>query len=80
MSEFDFDIDKEIDKITIKLLEQFKYKLKKLIIKSEKLVLKHYILTQKSTKKQPKKLKISFPPKREKEYNNHSDDSGYSSD
>ena len=80
MSEFDFDIDKEIDKITTKLMKQFKTKLKKLVVKSEKLVLKHYILSQKGTKNQPRKLKkITIPPKREKEYCD-SDNSGYSSD
>ena len=54
-----------------------------LVIKSEKLVLKQYILSQKGTKNpknQPRKLKkITQPPKREKEYCD-SDDSGYSSD
>lgn len=40
-----FSIDDEIDKLT----EQFKVKLKKLILRSEKIVLKQYIASQKES-------------------------------
>ena len=44
-----FEIDTEIDKLVDKLTDQFKTKLKKLIARSEKLVLKQYIASQKET-------------------------------
>jgi hypothetical protein len=44
-----FEIDKEIDIIVNKLAEDLKIKLKKAIIKSEKQVLKQYIISQKQT-------------------------------
>ena len=44
-----FHIDGEIDKLVDKLTEQFKTRLKKLVIRSEKLVLKQYIASQKET-------------------------------
>ena len=44
-----FRIDDEIDKLVDKLTEQFKMRLKKLIKRSEKLVLKQYIASQKET-------------------------------
>lgn len=45
-----FSIDDEIDKLT----EQFKVKLKKLIIRSEKIVLKQYIASQKESARNTK--------------------------
>jgi len=44
-----FHIDTEIDKLVDKLTEQFKMRLKKLVKRSEKLVLKQYIASQKET-------------------------------
>lgn len=44
-----FNIDKEVDNLVDKLTEQFKMRLKKLITRSEKLVLKQYIASQKET-------------------------------
>ena len=44
-----FQIDDEIDKLVDKLTEQFKTRLKKLVTRSEKLVLKQYIASQKET-------------------------------
>ena len=44
-----FQIDSEIDKLIDKLTDQFKTRLKKLVTRSEKLVLKQYIASQKET-------------------------------
>jgi maltodextrin utilization protein YvdJ len=44
-----FKIDREIDKLIDKLTDQFKTRLKKLVTRSEKLVLKQYIASQKET-------------------------------
>ena len=44
-----FNIDEEVDNLVDKLTEQFKMRLKKLITRSEKLVLKQYIASQKET-------------------------------
>lgn len=42
-----FDIDTEIDKLVDKLTEQLKSRLKKLVVRSEKKVLRDYIISQK---------------------------------
>jgi hypothetical protein len=44
-----FQIDDEIDKLVDKLTEQFKTRLRKLVTRSEKLVLKQYIASQNET-------------------------------
>ena len=44
-----FNIVKEVDNLVDKLTEQFKMRLKKLITRSEKLILKQYIASQKET-------------------------------
>jgi len=44
-----FNIDDEIDKDVDKLAAQLKTRLKKLVIRSEKLILKQYIASQKET-------------------------------
>ena len=44
-----FEVDVEINKLVDKLTNQFKIKLKKLVRRSEKLVLKQYIASQKET-------------------------------
>lgn len=44
-----FSIDDEIDKAVDKLADQLKTRLKKLVIRSEKMVLKQYIASQKET-------------------------------
>jgi hypothetical protein len=49
-----FNVDEEVDILVDKLVEQFKVKLKKLIMKDEKIVLRQYILSQKETTKQVK--------------------------
>lgn len=46
-----FNIDEEIDKLIDKLTIQFKDRLKKLVVRSEKIVLKQYITSQKETGK-----------------------------
>jgi hypothetical protein len=54
-----FDIDIEIDKLVDKLCEQFKSRLKKLVVRSEKKVLRDYIASQKSSTKQTRTRKTS---------------------
>jgi len=44
-----FDIDEEIDKAVDKLADQLKTRLKKLVVRSEKQVLRQYIASQKET-------------------------------
>lgn len=46
-----FNIDDEIDKTVDKIAEQLKSRLKKLVIRSEKQVLRQYIASQKETTK-----------------------------
>lgn len=55
----DFQIDQEIDKIVDKLSVDLKKKLKKVVIRSEKLMLKQYIASQKDTTRS----RIGSPPK-----------------
>ena len=55
----DFQIDQEIDKIVDKLTVDLKAKLKKVVIRSEKMVLKQYIASQKDTMKS----RVGSPPK-----------------
>ena len=55
----DFQIDQEIDKIVDKLAFDLKTKLKKVVIRSEKLMLKQYIASQKDTMKS----RVGSPPK-----------------
>jgi|TARA_B110000263_G_C14918318_1_gene333585 maltodextrin utilization protein YvdJ len=65
-----FQIDTEMDKLIDKLTDQFKTRLKKLVLRSEKLVLKQYIASQKETMratrkdhKHPPKPKVKPKPK-----------------
>ena len=55
----DFQIDQEIDKIVDKITLDLKAKLKKVVIRSEKMVLKQYIASQKDTMKS----RVGSPPK-----------------
>ena len=55
----DFQIDQEIDKIVDKLALDLKTKLKKVVIRSEKMMLKQYIASQKDTMKS----RVGSPPK-----------------
>ena len=55
----DFQIDQEIDKIVDKLADDLKVKLKKVVIRSEKLMLKQYIASQKDTMRS----RVGSPPK-----------------
>ena len=55
----DFQIDQEIDKIVDKLAVDLKTKLKKVVIRSEKLILKQYIASQKDTMRS----RVGSPPK-----------------
>ena len=63
-----FQIDEEIDKLIDKFSEDLKIRLKKIIIRSEKLVLKQYIASQRETAKAKKssetfrELKVTSPP------------------
>lgn len=52
-----FDIDSEIDKLVEKFSDELKTRLKKIVSRSEKLLLKQYITSQKNTA--PKKSKFS---------------------
>ena len=80
-----FNIDDEIDKLVDKLSDQLKTKLRKMVERSEKIVLKQYIASQKETarvvkttsQKQPDRKRITSrksQPKRETDYT-MSDDS-----
>tara|TARA_A100001015_G_scaffold300857_1_gene386875 strand:+ start:244 stop:444 length:201 start_codon:yes stop_codon:yes gene_type:complete len=51
------NIDIEIDKLLTKTVDQFKTRLKKIIIRHQKLVLKQYIASQKQTLKTVNKTK-----------------------
>lgn len=55
----DFQIDQEIDKIVDKITLDLKTKLKKVVIRSEKMMLKQYIASQKDTMKS----RVGSPPK-----------------
>lgn len=44
-----FDIDSEIDRLVEKFSEELRVRLKKVVARSEKLVLKQYMASQKST-------------------------------
>ena len=57
--EYENQIDQEIDKIVDKLAFDLKTKLKKVVIRSEKLMLKQYIASQKDTMKS----RVGSPPK-----------------
>ena len=54
-----FHIDEEIEKLVDKLSDQFKAKLKKMVIRSEKIILKQYIASQKETKTRLSRLSLS---------------------
>ena len=62
-----FQIDEEIDKLVDKFSEELKIRLKKAIMRSEKLVLKQYIASQRETAKAKKssgkirELKVTSP-------------------
>lgn len=58
-----FNVDNEVDLLVDKLVEQFKTKLKKLIIKDEKQVLRQYIMSQKETTKAVKVTKPKESPR-----------------
>jgi hypothetical protein len=49
MSNNNFSIEEEIDAVVDKMAEQLKVRLKKLVNRSEKIVLKQYIASQKET-------------------------------
>ena len=54
-----FEIDDEIDKLVDKLTDQFRTRLKKLVARSEKLVLRQYIASQKETARVTRGTRIS---------------------
>ena len=58
-----FQINGEIDKVVDRLTEEFKTRLKKLVIRSEKLVLKQYIASQKETMRVANRAKSRPKPK-----------------
>lgn len=64
-----FQIDEEIDKLIDKFSEELKIRLKKAIMRSEKLVLKQYIASQRETSKAKKssskmiEVKVTSPKK-----------------
>jgi hypothetical protein len=55
----DFQVDREIDKIVDKLSVDLKTKLKKIVIRSEKMMIKQYIASQKDTTRS----RVGSPPK-----------------
>jgi len=55
----DFQIDQEIDKLVDKFADDLKNRLKKLVIRSEKLVLKQYMAAQKETSKSTRAMTAS---------------------
>lgn len=61
-----FSIDDEVDKLIDKLVDQFKSKLKKLIVRSEKQVLRQYIASQKETARVAKTKNIEASESRNK--------------
>ena len=61
-----FNVDDEINKAVDKLTEQFKIRLKKIVLRSEKIVLKKYIASQKDTSR----VSNGTYNKREKRNNN----------
>lgn len=61
-----FSIDDEVDKLIDKLVDQFKSKLKKLIVRSEKQVLRQYIASQKETARVAKTKNIESSESRNK--------------
>jgi hypothetical protein len=83
-----FNIDDEVDKLIDKLVDQFKSRLKKLIVRSEKQVLRQYIASQKETARVAKTKNIESSdsgnrggkkiarrvPKREVDYGSSSSD------
>lgn len=80
-----FNIDDEIDKCVDKLVDQLKIRLKKMVVRSEKQVLRQYIASQKETAKAAKssrgravqKAPAKKAPKREADYGESSvSDSG----
>lgn len=52
-----FDIDEEIDKVIDKITDQLKIRLKKLVVRSEKQVLRQYMASQKETARAAAKIK-----------------------
>lgn len=60
MSQAPFNIDDEIDKLVDKFGEEMKTRLKKLVVRSEKQVLKAHMLAQ--AQQQPKKPSTRFEP------------------
>ena len=54
-----FQIDEEIDKLVDKFSEELKLRLKKAVMRSEKLVLKQYMASQRETAKAKKSSKIT---------------------
>ncbi len=54
-----FNVDNEIDTLVDKLGTQFKVRIKKLITRSEKLVLKQYIASQKETMRVTRGTRVS---------------------
>lgn len=54
-----FQIDEEIDKLVDKFSEELKLRVKKAIMRSEKLILKQYMASQRETAKAKKSYKIT---------------------
>jgi hypothetical protein len=54
-----FNIDDDIDKLVNKFAETLKLRLKKSVVRSEKMVLKQYIASQKTTGKAPSLVKTT---------------------
>jgi len=54
-----FNIDDDIDKLVDKLAETLKLRLKKSVVRSEKMVLKQYIASQKTTERKVKETSSS---------------------
>ena len=61
-----FHIDEEIDKLIDKFTDELRIRIKKAIIRSEKLVLKQYIASQRETVKATKSDKPNLAPNKAK--------------
>lgn len=54
-----FNINNEIDKIVDKQAEELRVRLKRVVARSERMVLKHYISSQKNSNKNKKEVTVS---------------------
>jgi len=65
-----FHIDNEIDNLVDKLTDQFKTRLKKIVRRSEKLILKQYIASQRETMRATRGTRFKAPKPKSKPASN----------